>query len=65
MRTLINATEAKKRSKIFQENYSVNKECRVKEAIKVALVNIDRKVRLSSSRGKTYLVLLMKRFVKN
>ena len=41
MRTLINATEAKKRSKIFQENYSANKECRVEEAIKVALVNIS------------------------
>ena len=51
MRTLINATEATKRSKIFLENYSANKECRVKEAIKVALVNIDRKVRLCSSRG--------------
>lgn len=51
MGTLINATEAKKRSKIFEENYSANKESRVDEAIKVALEEIDRNVRFSSNRG--------------
>lgn len=51
MRTLINATEAKKRSKLFEENYSANKESIVEEVIKVVIERIDRNVRFSSNRG--------------
>lgn len=51
MRTLINATEAKKRSNLFGENYSANKESRVEEVIKVVIERIDRNVRVSSNRG--------------
>ncbi|WP_099463374.1 hypothetical protein [Parabacteroides provencensis] len=51
MGTLINATEAKKRSKILEDNYSANKESRVEEAIKVSLEKIDRNVRFSTNRG--------------
>lgn len=51
METLINAIEAKKRSKIFEENYSSNKESRVEDTIKDELEKIDKNVRFSSNRG--------------
>lgn len=48
---LIGASEAKKRSEGFEENYSANKSNRVKEAIGIALKKIDLNIKLNTGQG--------------
>lgn len=52
MNTLIQATEAKKRSETFDRNYSTNKIERVQEAINTALRAIDQRIKLSTNLGR-------------
>lgn len=48
---LINASEAEKRSGVFDENYLANKSNRTKEAIGIALKKIDLNIKSSIGRG--------------
>lgn len=51
MEALIKASEAQKRSEVFEKDYSANKSSRIKNAIDVALRTIDLRVKSSIRKG--------------